>query len=210
MVTVLVDPEVTRRKFTRELDLWKEHGDLQLRGWMILKEDHSVPSIELALVAPVSTGGPANKLDSVVCAIRLAYNNYDLWPPSLTFIDVFTREPARPQVRAFLNTPEGARDVLINGHPDTNMPFVCLPGIREYHSHPQHTGDDWHLHRPIREGSISVICERIWLAMAKNVVGLRVTLQTLPTASQQAQFGIRIMQGDVGENTVLLAPADLI
>lgn len=197
MASMLVDREVTKRKFSRELELWKAHGELQKRGWLLLNEDYDVPFVELALVAPVPTWGISGKIDCVVCAMRLTFDNYDLWPPSLTFIDIFTREPNSPSVRAFLMTSEGPRDVLINGHPTTNRPFICLPGIREYHSHPQHTGDDWHLHRPGKEGSISVICDRIWLTMAKNVVGLHVTLQTLPTAGQQAQFSIRVAQGNL-------------
>jgi hypothetical protein len=140
----------------------------------------------------------------VVCAIRLVYENYDLWPPSLSFIDVFTRDFKSPQVRAFLATVEGPRDVLVDGHPNTNRPFLCLPGIREYHTHPQHTGDEWHLHRPTKEGSISVVCERLWLTMAKNVIGLRVALQTLPTVAQQAQFAIQVMQGDIENMTLII------
>jgi hypothetical protein len=197
MTNRLVDPEVTKRKFTRELALWKKHGDRARRGWIVLDEDENTPSVDLALACSVSTGGPINKLNAVVCAIRLTYENYDLWPPSLAFIDLFSREPSPPLVRAFLNTAEGPRDVLVDGHPDTKMPFLCLPGIREYHSHPQHTGDNWHLHRPTKEGSISVICERVWLTMSKNVLGLMITLQTLPTAAQQAQFAIRVTQGNL-------------
>ena len=203
MSLTLVDPEVTKRKFKNELALWKSQNVLQERGWLILSEDESIPHVELALLAGVTTGGPIKKLDVVVCAVRINYENYDLWPPSLSFIDVFTREFRPPQVRAFLNTIEGPRDVLVDGHPSSNRPFLCLPGIREYHTHPQHTGDEWHLHRATKEGSISVICERLWLTMAKNVIGLRVLLQTLPTPAQQAQFAVQVMQGDL-ENMALL------
>src|SRR5258706_394570 len=82
----------------------------------------------------------------------LDYTNYALWPPSLTFIDPRTREPASPAVRAPATTPAGVRDALVDGHPDTGRPFLCLPGIREYHNHPQHTGDDWLLHRAVGAG----------------------------------------------------------
>jgi hypothetical protein len=204
MALTLVDPEVTKRKFKRELALWKAHGGQRDRGWVLLSKDETIPQVELALLVSVTTGGPVNKLDVVVCAIRLVYENYDLWPPSLSFIDVFTRDFKSPQVRAFLATVEGPRDVLVDGHPNTNRPFLCLPGIREYHTHPQHTGDEWHLHRPTKEGSISVVCERLWLTMAKNVIGLRVALQTLPTVAQQAQFAIQVMQGDIENMTLII------
>ena len=40
-----------------------------------------------------------------------------------------------------------AHVVLIDDHPLTHRPFLCLRGIREYHDHPQHTGDEWLLYK---------------------------------------------------------------
>jgi len=204
MASTIVDRDVTCRKVQRELDLWKANSQHQERGWLLLGYTEAVPSIELAFLAKVATSIDAGFLPVVVCTIRLTYENYDLWPPSLTFIDMFTRQPSRPHVRAFVSTPEGPRDVLIDGHPATNQPFLCLPGIREYHSHPQHTGDDWLLHRAAREGSISTICERIWRLMARNVVGLGVTVQGLPSWPLQAQLSIQLAQGDVIDKTAVV------
>jgi hypothetical protein len=207
MSTTLVDVEVTRRKVQRELELWKMNSRHQERGWLLLTYDDVVPSIEVAFLAKIAISTGAAFLPVVVCAIRLTYENYDLWPPSLTFIDMFSRQPTMPHVRAFLPTHEGPRDVLINGHPTTNRPFLCLPGIREYHSHPQHTGDDWLLHRSAHEGSISTICERIWRYMAKNIVGLGVSMQALPSWPLQAQLAIQLVQGGVTEGAVAVPGA---
>jgi hypothetical protein len=197
MVATLVDAEVTRKKFREELALWKEHGDLAKRGWLVLNENLTELSIELALLARLATSAAVGFLPVVVCAIRLSYDNYDLWPPSLTFIDIFTRQPSHPHVRAFLSTPEGPRDVLIDGHPFTRQPFLCLPGIREYHTHPQHTGDDWLLHRSSKEGSLSTIGERVWRMMARNVIGLGVSVQALPVFPLRAQVAIQVAQGEL-------------
>lgn len=197
MAVTLVDAEVTRQKFREELGLWQAHGDLAKRGWLVLNENQEEPSVELALLARIATSLAVGFLPVVVCAIRLRYDNYDLWPPSLTFIDLFTRQPSRPHVRAFVPTPEGPRDVLIEGHPATSQPFLCLPGIREYHTHPQHTGDDWLLHRASKEGSISIIAERVWRMMARNVVGLGVSVQALPVFPLQAQIAIQLAQGEM-------------
>jgi hypothetical protein len=41
----------------------------------------------------------------------------------------------------------GTHLVLLPDHPLTHKPFLCLRGIREYHEHPQHSGDDWFLYR---------------------------------------------------------------
>ena len=199
MTTTLVDPKVSRRKFRTELELWKAHSEHQSRGWLLLTEDETTPSVELAFLSRVAMSVGSGPLPIVVCAVRLNYDNYDLWPPSLTFIDVFTRTPSRPPVRAFVSTPEGPRDVLIDGHPSTKQPFLCLPGIREYHWHPQHSGDDWFLHRPMHEGSLSNICERIWRLMVRNVIGLNLSVQTLPAWPLKAQIAFQITQGEVAQ-----------
>jgi hypothetical protein len=197
MSTVLVEPGVTQAKFAKELENWKQQKEFAERGWILLREDLMVPMVEIAMLAKVSTSSGSTFLPVVACAVRLTYDNYDLLPPSMTFIDVFTRQPSFPHTRAFLSTPEGPREVLIDAHPITGLPFLCLPGIREYHQHPQHSGDDWLLHRTSKEGSISTICERIWRTMTKNVIGLNVQLQALPAFPLQAQIGIRLAQGEL-------------
>lgn len=89
----------------------------------------------------------------ITAAIRLSYDNYDLWPPSLTFIDPSTGAAATPAVQAPDRENGEIRNVLL-GMPGTGQPFLCLPGLREYHHHPQHTGDDWLLHRVAGEGRL--------------------------------------------------------
>jgi hypothetical protein len=38
--------------------------------------------------------------------------------------------------------------------PSDDRPFICLPGVREYHDNPGHTGDPWWLHRASGAGRI--------------------------------------------------------
>lgn len=194
---VFVDRQVTLRKFQRDLELWSGHSGYRERGWIILDRNDDKPSVDVGFLASIATSTGSSPVPVLICVVRLDYENYDLWPPSLTFIDAFTRAPAMPPVRAFLQTTEGLRDVLINAHPETGLPFICLPGIREYHRHPQHSGDDWLLHRPAREGSLSTICERLWHLMARNVIGFSVAIQTLPVWPLKAQLVVKFEQGDV-------------
>ena len=198
MVAALVDPEISRGKFLRELELWRANN-AQERGCILLRHDDDALLVEIGFLARVSTSVGSGPLPALVCAIRLTYENYDLWPPSLTFIDAFTRQPARAHVRAFMPTEDGPRDVLIDAHPETGLPFFCVAGIREYHTHPQHTGDSWLLHRPLGEGSVFTICDRVWRYMARNVVGLGVNIQALPGWPLQAQLVIQVAQGHIQE-----------
>lgn len=196
-IGALVEREISRQKLRRELELWRTNSQHQERGWILLRDDEEALVIELAFLARITLSAGTGPLPAVVCAIRLSYENYDLWPPSLTFIDVITRQPVKPHVRAFQWVDNAARDVLIDAHPDSGLPFLCVPGIREYHDHPQHTGDAWLLHRHLAEGSVSTICDRVWRLMARNVLGLNVQIQALPAWPLQAQLLITIAQGDV-------------
>jgi len=189
-----VPKEVSRAKLAAELADWQANAAIYTRrGWLLL--DRSPLHVEVAFLSAVPLVGVFT-IPVVTACVRLDYSNYDLWPPSLTFIDPRTREPASPPVRAPATTPAGIRDALIDGHPDTGRPFLCLPGIREYHNHPQHTGDDWLLHRATGAGRLAVICERIWQRMVRNVVGLHVTVQAMPPAIG-TQVAMALAQGDL-------------
>lgn len=190
----LVPVEVSCAKLAAELEDWQANAAIYTRrGWMLL--DRGPLHVEVAFLAAVPLVGVFT-IPVVTACVRLDYTNYDLWPPGLTFIDPRTREPASPAVRAPATTSLGVRDALIDGHPDTGRPFLCLPGIREYHNHPQHTGDDWLLHRATGAGRLAVICEHIWQRMVRNVVGLHVTVQAMPPAIG-TQVAMALAQGDL-------------
>lgn len=193
-VPQLVPVAVSCAKLAAELDDWEANAAIYgRRGWLLL--DRGPLHAEVAFLASVPLVG-AYAVPVITACVRLDYTNYDLWAPSLTFIDPRTREPATPAVRAPATGAAGIRDALIDGHPHTGRPFLCLPGIREYHTHPQHTGDDWLLHRTTGAGRLAVICERIWHRMVRNIVGLRVTMQALPPAVG-TQLEVVLAQGDL-------------
>lgn len=213
MIAPLVEPGISREKFMRELDLWERNALHRERGWVLLGVDPEALIVELAFLAKISTSAGSAPLPVVACAVRLSYDNYDLLPPSLTFIDAITRLPLqRTHVRALQIGVLGGgaavvgnagaapgmevRDVLIDGHPETKLPFLCLAGIREYHTHPQHTGDSWLLHRHLGEGSLSTICDRIWRYMVKTVIGLEVNVQVLPFFPMRGKLVVSLAQGE--------------
>lgn len=193
---IVVDPEVTRLKFERELELWSENEDAyRRRGWLLL--GHGDVHIDLGFLGRLPL---VQQLVIVMTAcIRVDFTNYDLSPPSVEFIDPFTGEYAHPPVQALVDSDEGPRNLVVHGHPETNRPFFCVPGIRQYHDHPQHSGDSWLLHRHTGEGSLATICDRIWRTMARNVLGLHVEVQTIPG---RAQLEARVVNapGDIAPN----------
>jgi hypothetical protein len=178
---VLVDPEVVQRKFARELALWQENAAAyRRRGWVLLSQGDL--EVEVGFLGRLPLGGPA--VPAMPACVRIDFTDYDLQPPSVEFIDPATGEFAQPPVQALVDTDEGPRNLLVQMHPDTGRPFFCVPGVREYHSHPQHAGDSWLLHRAGGGGSLAAICDRIWRSMARSLLGIHLQLQTLPTGLQ--------------------------
>ena len=190
---IVVDPDVTRLKFERELELWRENEDTyRRRGWILLAEKEL--AVEIGFLGRLSIGG--GPIPAMTACVRIDFTNFDLEPPSVEFIDPFTGDYAPPPVQAIVDTDEGPRDLLVHNHPDTGRPFFCVPGVRQYHAHPQHSGDSWLLHRETHEGSLATICDRIWRAMVRNLLGINIQVQTLPG---QLQIQTRLVNapGDV-------------
>lgn len=201
MDPVLVDPALSRAKLDSELAEWAARADCyRARGWFLIARDDLV--VDIAMAAPITLSSGSTPLPVMTACIRLHYDNYDLWPPSLTFIDLFSGHPAAPHVGAHVPTETGLQNILVAGHPNTHQPFLCIPGVREYHSHPQHSGDDWLLHRTQGAGRVATICDRVWRFMVRNVLGLRVTVQGLPLtgrADQPWPLEVLLAQGDIDQ-----------
>jgi hypothetical protein len=94
---------------------------------------------------------------------RFDLTDYDLRAPSLEFRDPWTDAPLvyGTMFRALEYERERqAHLVLLDDHPVTHKPFLCLRGVREYHEHPQHSGDSWLLYRS--EMSLFSIIMALW------------------------------------------------
>lgn len=165
-----VAPEVNHLKFDREMARLAEQRDvLEARGVFVLgssaypiTELLMVPRHTLHLTFPVTQSGSiflpqtatmrAEMLSLAARAFKARFDlsDYDLRAPSLELRDFWTDAvlPFATMLRAVEFEPQrGVHPVLLDDHPSTHKPFICLRGIREYHEHPQHSGDDWLLYR---------------------------------------------------------------
>ena len=165
-----VDPAVTRLKYDREVArLQEQRNELEKRGILLLGST-GFPYIDLLFVArhplraviPISQQGalflPAGaravievpSLSAMAFKARFDLSDYDLDAPGLDFLDPWTDAPLQynTMFRALqFEQDRKAHIVLLDEHPTTHRPFLCLRGIREYHNHPQHSGDEWLLYR---------------------------------------------------------------
>jgi len=175
----MVDPEVSRRKFQHEVRTLKEQrSTLESRGIFLLGSP-TYPFVELLLVprhllrvfVPAVKSGDIFLPEGAMMAVEIpslaarAYKarfdltDYDLQAPSLEFRDFWT--DSAPEYATMFRALEFEKErkahvVLLDRHPITQKPFLCVRGIREYHSHPQHSGDEWLLYRQ-QMGLFSII-----------------------------------------------------
>lgn len=119
------------------------------------------PGVPMPELPPGITLSPGQKLQFMAVhelpslaarafGVRVSLDDFDQRAPSVVFCDPFTWEEL-----SYENLHRGYHvgdngmplNVILGAHPLTKKPFLCMRGIREYHEHPQHTGDDWMQYR---------------------------------------------------------------
>jgi hypothetical protein len=162
-----VEPAISRAKFEREVakfrELWEDHCK---RGWWLV--DATYPKIFVVF------GAPQLKPPAVIFGALLDFTDYDFHPPSVKLADPFTRQPYQaknlpsvlrrtaPAPAQFGPFVVQADQPLMQALSSDEEPFLCLPGVREYHEHPAHSGDSWLLHRGNAEGTLHFILDVLY------------------------------------------------
>jgi hypothetical protein len=142
-----VDPAVSEKKFNRELEVLRGDGRgfVTAGGWEFVTA--SYPELSVIFAHPRSKRR---------VGFRFLIDSWDEQPPSLALFD--------PETKAELpweKWPQGTWAVG-NPHPTTGKPFLCLPGIREYHTHSSHLTDYWHNYKAKGSYTIGFILDRVW------------------------------------------------
>lgn len=195
---VLVDPALSQAKLARQVAQFEAQADIyRRRGYWIVKQVDL--DVYVAFAARVRLNLAAPPAPAVTAYVRLRYNNFDLWAPSLAFLDFFSDQPVIPVVEARQYVDGQPRNLVVASHPLTGLPFLCRRGIREYHTHPQHSGDAWALYRT--ETNLTTIADAIWQLMVRNVVGLKI--EWLAGTVQQ-NLGFQLIQENVDAQTAQL------
>lgn len=155
----IADPVVTKSKFDTEIRKYKAvEGKYRTKGIICSKIDF--PNIYFIFAVP--------KFNTPIIAysVRINFSNYDVEPPSVVFINPFTEEPVSRDKVPFLffqiskNNPLQPIDLLQGA--GNMIPFLCIPGIKEYHDHSAHSGDSWFLYRTKGEGSLMFIIDQLY------------------------------------------------
>ena len=123
-----MDRAVSLRKF--EADIRSLSTDAAVfvaaKCWRIIATDYPILAVALR-----------HSRSSREIEFRFSCDDWDHHPPSLTLHD--------SEGGLELTWEEWPRGewAALDGHPGTRKPFLCLPGIREFHTHPNHSEDKW-------------------------------------------------------------------
>ncbi len=151
---MIADPSVSRRKFEREVAAALEHKPFHEQGVWILRTEY--PIVFAALI----TTRNVPVLRGILCGVHIDFTDFDVRPLSVRFVDPFNEMPLNfetcwkftrfspmPLLPGEATGPQQYEALPMLQAFDANKPFLCLPGVREYHDSSAHTGDSWFLHR---------------------------------------------------------------
>lgn len=172
----VADPNVSKAKYDSEVSSFlKGYPHYKKKGILLL--DQTFPQVKLAFFSLKIIPHP------LIFSVKIDFTNYDLEPPSIKFINAFNDEliPLGQLPHQFPRKV-GQSGNQINLQPlalaqADGIPFFCIPGVREYHNHPAHTGDSWLLHRNIGgEGTLGFLVDKLYQYGISSINGMQIPL----------------------------------
>jgi hypothetical protein len=178
---MIVDPSVSRLKFDRDVSEATTQRDYFMRrgAWIVTAE---FPEVFVVL------GTPKSKPHYVPYGVLFDFTDYDARPLSVRLVDPFTKRRLKKSEIGYtflranplpvgmpVGMPTGFTEILQAFVDDA--PFLCLPGIRDYHASSAHSGDSWWLHRRTGEGKLFTLLDKLCMYGAEPITGIQVSQQ---------------------------------
>lgn len=93
--------------------------------------------------------------------VQMNCEDWNELPPSITLLSI--------DGEVLKKVPTGSPSIFHQGpHPVTKLPFVCMAGSREYHTHSSHTSDSWENYK-LRSGyDLGGILTQVWSGWLKS------------------------------------------
>ena len=141
-----MDKAVSHRKFKSEIRSLETEVTtyVSIKGWRLVSTIYPTLAVVLRHVRSHRE-----------IEFRFVCDDWDELPPSLTLHD-----PEDGRELPWAEWPKGVWSVH-ESHPSTGKPFLCLPGIREYHTHPSHLSNKWEGYRQQSAYRLRDIIDRV-------------------------------------------------
>jgi hypothetical protein len=115
-----------------------------LRGWTI--HSATFPVLDLSFTAP---GRATTRL-------RLHGDDWNSLPPSIVWLD------EQGNLATTIAAAPGGQ--FQQAHSVTGRPFVCMAGVREYHTHSSHVADVWDNYKSRAGYDLGGVITQVWRA----------------------------------------------
>lgn len=120
----------------------------EMRGWQFLERRY--PTLDVAFTTHQGS----------YLRLRMNCENWNARPPSIELLDQSGQHitsAIASSTNIFNNSP----------HQSTGRPFVCMPGVFEYHTHSSHLNDHWEPRRNLPGFRLLEIVTQIWNGWSK-------------------------------------------
>jgi putative metal binding uncharacterized protein len=94
--------------------------------------------------------------------LRLTCDDWNDTPPSVAL-----QVPDGGALATLPTLRQGSSFFNAGPHPSAGRPFVCTPGVREYHVHPSHVTDHWSNYKTLESFTLGGIVTQIWRGWEK-------------------------------------------
>lgn len=127
-------PELSKQLFEEAVGKIVGNSDLLVeRGWLVLASTY-----------PELTVGVRHRRTGRIRVFRFAFDDWNDLPPRLTLLDGETLEELPGTMWPKSGTSHWHASGWTSAGGITSLqPFMCMQGIREYHTHQSHVGDSW-------------------------------------------------------------------
>lgn len=154
-------PEVSKQLFEEEVGKILGNADLLFeRGWLVL-----------VAVYPEFTLAVKHRKTGRIRVFRFIFDDWNDQPPKLSFLDGETllELPGAMWPTNALSHWHQSGWQPANGA-STGQPFMCMAGIREYHTHQSHISDSWENYKKQSGFDLGGIVSRVTEVFQKSDV----------------------------------------
>lgn len=128
-----VHPEASKELFSEGANLLQNNLTLLAeRGWIVLKAEY--PDLHLAV---------KHRKTGKLRVFALKCDGWNTQPMSLSIVSAETLEELPGRFWPYGTAHWHQSGWISGGGIETPMPFMCMRGIREYHTHKSHVDDLW-------------------------------------------------------------------